>query len=177
MTTQLTIEEIAEIAQSFAVPVLLHFQHGTYNTGIERFHKILEKFPKVNFIGHAQTWWGNIDQNHDQPVMYPRGKVTPGGITDRFLSEYPNMYGDHSAGSGLNAYLRDEEHTRGFLQRHQDKLLFGSDCPDKDGQGARCLGAQIIAAIRRLAPNKSVERKILFQNANRLLKLQERVLK
>ena len=34
-------------------------------------------------------------------------------ITDRLLSDYPNMYGDMSAGSGLNALLRDEEHARG----------------------------------------------------------------
>ena len=32
--------------------------------GFERFHKMLEKYPKVTFIGHAQTWWGNIDKNH-----------------------------------------------------------------------------------------------------------------
>src|SRR5579884_2727347 len=51
------IEEIAQIAQDFGVPVLLHFQHNKYNKQIGRAHKILEKFPKVKFIGHAQTWW------------------------------------------------------------------------------------------------------------------------
>ena len=60
---------VAEVAQEFGVPVLLHFQHNTYNLGIENFHRTLEKFPKVNFIGHAQTWWGNIDKKHDQKVM------------------------------------------------------------------------------------------------------------
>ena len=50
------IEMVAEIAQEFRVPVLMHFQHETYNLRIERMHKTLEKFPKVNFIGHAQTW-------------------------------------------------------------------------------------------------------------------------
>ena len=72
---------VASIAEHHAVPVLMHFQHETYNLGFERFHKLLEKFPKVNFIGHAQTFWGNIDKNHLQPVMYPKGPVTPGGIT------------------------------------------------------------------------------------------------
>ncbi len=81
------IQRIAELAQEYDVPVLMHFEHGNYNTGIERFHSILEKFPKVNFIGHAQTWWGNIDKNHDQTVMYPKGKVTPSGISDRLLSD------------------------------------------------------------------------------------------
>ena len=91
------IERIAELAQEYDVPVLMHFEHGNYNTGIERFHKVLEKFPKVNFIGHAQTWWGNIDKNHKQEVMYPKGKVTPSGISDRLLSDYPNMFGDMSS--------------------------------------------------------------------------------
>ena len=164
-------ERIAEIAQEFDVPILMHFQHGTYNTGIERFHKILEKYPKVNFIGHAQTWWGNIDKHHDQPVMYPKGPVTAGGITDRLLSDYPNMYGDHSAGSGLNAMTRDEEHACGFIERHQNKLMFGSDCDDRIGHGPECQGAQILAALRRLAPSKAIERKILYENAKRVLKL------
>jgi predicted TIM-barrel fold metal-dependent hydrolase len=162
---------VAEIAQEFGVPVLLHFQYGRYNTGLEKFHRILEKFPKVNFIGHAQTWWANIDAKADQSVLYPKGPVTPGGITDRLLADYPNMFGDTSAGSGLNAFLRDEEFTRGFFDRHQDKLLFGSDCNDAVGEGEKCTGAGILAAIRRLAPNTAAERKILYENAKRVLKL------
>ncbi len=165
------MQQIAELAQAYGVPVLMHFQHETYNKGIERFYKMLAKYPKVNFIGHAQTWWGNIDKNHDQKVLYPMGKVTPGGITDRYLSDYPNMYCDMSAGSGLGALLRDEDHTRAFLERHQNKFLYGSDCTDTIGRGPGCQGAQTLAAIRRLAPSKAIERKILFENAKKLFKL------
>ena len=164
-------ERIARLAEEFSVPVLMHFQHGVYNLGIENFHKTLEKFPKVNFIGHAQTWWGNVDAKHEQKVLYPTGPVTPGGITDRLLSDYPNMFGDHSAGSGLNFLTRDAGHAAAFIDRHQDKLLFGSDCDDILGIGPGCTGAQIIANLRKLAPSKQVERKILFGNANRVLKL------
>lgn len=163
---------IAELAQEYNVPVLMHFQHNLYNTGIERFHTVLEKFPKVNFIGHAQTWWANIDADHKQEVLYPKTKVKSGGITDRLLSDYPNMFGDLSAGSGLNSLLRDEDHTRGFLDRHQSKLLYGSDCNDLVGHGNGCQGAQILAAIRRLAPDKAATRKILYENAVRVLRLQ-----
>ena len=132
---------------------------------------MLEKHPRVSFIGHAQTWWGNIDRNHDQTVMYPKTKVTPGGITDRLLSDYPNMYGDLSANSGLNALLRDEEHARQFLARHQEKLMYGSDCDDRAGAGAACSGAQCLAAIRRLAPGDDVVSKILRGNAMRVLRI------
>ena len=165
------IELVASIAQEFDVPVLLHFQHETYNLHFERFHKILEKFPKVNFIGHAQTWWGNIDKNHDQTVMYPKTPVTPGGISDRYLSDYENMYGDLSAGSGQNSMTRDEEQARSFIDRHQDKLLYGSDCNDSDGQGENCSGAGTLAIVRRLAPNETAIKKIFHDNAVRIMKL------
>jgi predicted TIM-barrel fold metal-dependent hydrolase len=165
------IDLVAAIAREHGVPVLMHFEHGNYNRGIDKFSRVLARHPQVNFIGHAQTWWGNIDRNHQQAEMYPKTPVTPGGITDRLLSDYPNMYGDMSAGSGLNSMLRDEEHARGFLKRHQDKLLFGSDCSDRNARGGDCLGTKILAAIGRLAPDKAVERKILFGNASKLLKI------
>jgi predicted TIM-barrel fold metal-dependent hydrolase len=166
------MQRIYELAHAYSVPVLLHWQFGMYNHGFERFHTMLERFPRVNFVGHAQTWWANIDRNHaDQTVLYPKGPVTPGGLTDRYLRDYPNMYGDLSAGSGLNALSRDEAFTRDFLARHQDKLLFGSDCNDQAGGGPKCQGAQTIAVIRRLAPDPHVARKLLYGNAKRLFRL------
>ena len=162
---------IYDIARQFSVPVLLHFQHDRYNTGIERFHKMLERYPTVDFIGHAQTWWGNIDRRHDQSVMYPEAPVDPGGITDRLLRDYPNVYGDLSARSGLNALLRDEDHARGFLDRHQDRLLWASDCNDVLGQGNGCIGSRSLATLSRLAPSPDALAKILSGNAIRLLRL------
>ncbi len=163
--------QVYDIAKEFGVPILMHFQQEMYNHGIERLHKILEKYPTVNFIGHAQTFWGNIDKKHDPKAMYPTGKVTRGGITDRLLSDYPNMYGDHSAGSGLNGLLRDEEHAVGFLERHQDKLMFGSDCYDTLGAGPSCRGANLRKALVHLSPNRRILRKILHGNAARLFKI------
>jgi len=165
------IDLVAEIADQHHVPLLLHFEHNAYNMGIENFAKVLARHPKVNFIGHAQTWWGNISKDHNPTDMYPKSPVVPGGITDRLLAEYPNVYGDMSAGSGLNSMLRDEEHARDFLKRHQNKLMFGSDCSDRKAGGPDCLGSKIIVAIRRLAPDKKAERKILYGNAVKLLKI------
>ena len=165
------LHRLAEVAKEFHVPILMHFMDAQYNTGIENFHQTLEKFPSVNFIGHAQTWWGNVDKNHDQKVLYPTGPVTRGGITDKLLSDYPNMFGDLSAGSGLNFLIRDEDHARWFLEKHQDKLMFGSDCNDILGRGPACQGANTIAALRRLASSKNVERRLLFENARRMFKI------
>jgi predicted TIM-barrel fold metal-dependent hydrolase len=166
------MQKIYQLAQAYNVPVLMHWQHNMYNYGFERFYKMLEKYPRVNFIGHAQTWWGNIDKKNIQSNLYPKGPVTLGGITDRYLSDYANMYGDLSAGSGLNALTRDEEHARLFLEKHQEKLVYGSDCEDSHGLASLgCTGALDISEIRRLAPSKKIERKLLYENAKRLFRL------
>lgn len=166
------MQKIYQLAQDYNVPVLMHWQYGRFNNGFDRFHTMLKKYPKVNFIGHAQTWWANIDRYNNQTILYPKGKVTAGGYTDRLLSDYSNMYGDLSAGSGLNALTRDEDHTRGFLNRHQDKLMFGSDCADADGlKPELCLGSQIIAAVRNLSATKEIERKLLYENAKKLFRI------
>lgn len=162
---------LAEVAREFDVPILLHFQDGVYNRHIERFARTLEKFPTVKFIGHAQAWWANIDQKHVPGTNYPRGLVTPGGLTDRYLSDYPNCHAEISAGSGNNAIVRDEDHYRGFIRRHADKLMYGSDCSESTGRAPVCFAARTLDAVRRLSPNKEVERKILYENARRLLKL------
>jgi predicted TIM-barrel fold metal-dependent hydrolase len=166
------MQRLYQLAQAYRVPVLMHWQVGTYNHGLAHFYKMLEKYPNVNFIGHAQTWWANIDKACDNNArnLYPTTKVTPGGISDKYLSDYPNMFGDLAAGSGEGALKRDPDHARDFIRRHQDKLLFGSDCTDYPGHG-RCIGAAQIAQVRSWAPNKAAERKILFENARKLFRI------
>ena len=166
------MQRIYALARDHRVPVLMHWQYKMYNYGFERFHRILEKYPEVNFLGHAQTWWANVDAKYrdDEKNLYPKGPVAPGGLTDRYLGDYPNMYGDLSAGSGLNALTRDESFTREFLVRHQDKLVFGSDCSDHEGSGEKCQGSQTIAAVRRLAATREIERKLLYANAKKLFR-------
>jgi len=91
-------------------------------------------------------------------------------LTDRYLSDYPNLIGDLSA-SGLNALTRDPDHARVFLERHQDQLVFGSDCSDNVGHGEICTGWQILQAIRQFSPSKAIERKLLYGNAKRTYRL------
>ena len=165
------MKRIYDLAKAYQVPVLIHIQHNRYNHGFERFHKVLEAYPSVNFIGHAQTWWGNIDKAHQQEELYPKTKVTQGGLTDRLLADYPNIYGDLSAGSGLNALTRDLEHAEGFLIRHQDKLVLGTDCNDEVDHGDTCSGSQAIAKIRELIPNKDTRSKLFSKNAQKIIRL------
>ena len=165
--------KIYDLARAYKVPVLLHFQHKTYNLGYERLYKVLEKYSDVNFIAHAQATWGNIDAKHDPSVNYPKGPVTPGGLTDKWLSNYPNFFADLSAGSGLNAFERDEEHGAAFMERHQDKLMYGSDCQDIEGvvSSGPCCGSKMIAMIHKLVKSDPAKAKILAGNAKRVIKL------
>ncbi len=41
----------------------------------------------------------------------------------------------------------------------------------RDGGGPNCLVAQIVATVRRLAANRQIERKLLYENAKRLFRL------
>ena len=166
------MQKLYKLAEAFNVPILMHWQHGRYNHGFDRFPAMLRKDPRTNFIGHAQTWWANIDKNQRDSAknMYPMGKVTAGGLTDRYLADFPNMYADLSAGSGYNAFKRNDE-SMSFIERHQDKLLYGSDCADAAGRGGSCSGAMQIAQMRAMSPSKAVERKVLYENAKKLFRL------
>jgi predicted TIM-barrel fold metal-dependent hydrolase len=99
-----------------------------YGGGIDAFERALGACPETLFIGHAPGFWAHIsnDDQFDQ-VSYPKGKVVPGGKIIHLFRQYPNLYADLSAGSGLNALQRDREFALDFLHEFQDRLLFGRD--------------------------------------------------
>ncbi|HEY7116183.1 MAG TPA: amidohydrolase family protein [Tepidisphaeraceae bacterium] len=164
---------IADVARDYDVPVLCHFQVGMYNHGFRRLWRVMDKYPTVKFIAHAQTTWTNVDADYadDPKNLYPKTPYKPGGVTDRYLRDYEHFYADISAGSGLNSLHRDPEHARAFLLMHQDKIFYGSDCNDHPGKPPICQGALTIAAIKWLAPSKGIARKILHDNAVRVLRV------
>lgn len=182
------MRRIYDLAAELGRPVLLHFQEfsdplsvGVFNTGIERLPNILRQYPRTTFIGHANSFWAHISADVPENVSYPDGPVRPGGLTDRMLGEFPNLYGDLSATSGRNALARSPEFSAAFLERHQDKLLFGSDCGCRDGKGAgqtnplplvagKCVARETLTALKQLA-SPEVFHKVVWLNAMRLLKL------
>jgi predicted TIM-barrel fold metal-dependent hydrolase len=183
------MRRVYELAGEVGLPVLLHFQEfsdpasvGTFNTGIERLPALLKQYPRTIFIGHANSFWAHISTDVPANVAYPTGDVKPGGLTDRMLTEFPNLYGDLSATSGCNALARSPVFSTDFLKRHQDKLLFGSDCGCRDGRGAgqtnpfplvagKCVARETLTALTKLTAPE-IFRKITSQNAIRLLKLE-----
>lgn len=181
------MKRLYALAAEVNVPVLIHFQEveytpggGGFNTGFSRLPAILKEFPKTTFIGHADFFWANISAETSVGVAYPTGKIKPGGLTDRMLSDYPNLYGDTSANSGRNAMTRDPDFTAGFLARHKDKLMFGSDCSCRDGRGTgqgstepalkgKCVARETLAALKRSASPEGF-RKITWENGVKLFK-------
>lgn len=173
------VEAILSLCDELNWPITMHFQDGPngYNQGLaDHLETYLKRYQRVRIIGHAQTWWANISADVPAPEsggLYPTGPVKPGGLLDRLLSQYPNLYADMSAGSGFNALSRDEDFTAGFIERHSNQLLFGSDCPCRDGQGGNfkgtCYATQLAAFLERIVDDSATLKKIFSENALRAL--------
>lgn len=181
------MRRIYDLAAETGVPVLMHFAdleqypgEGTWNSGIARFPAILKAYPKTTFIGHADGFWANISADPGT-TSYPTDRVKPGGLTDKMLADYPNLYADLSANSGRNSLARDPEFSKGFLVRHQNKLMFGCDCSCRDGRGTgqgskapliagKCVARETLAALKQLT-TPQIFRKIAFTNGVKLMKI------
>ena len=178
------MKRVYELAAELRVPVTIHFaDYGqfegdtAYNEGITRFAAVLEAYPRTTFIGHADAFWANISADVP-PTAYPTGPIKPGGISDKLLSNYSNLYADMSANSCRNALARDPGFIREFLNRHQNKLMFGSDCSCRDGRGTgqgsqqplikgKCVARETLGALKELAP-PVIFRKIVWENGAKL---------
>jgi predicted TIM-barrel fold metal-dependent hydrolase len=102
-----------------------------YGGGIDAFERAVRACLDTVFIGHAPGFWAHIsadDQYHQ--VFYPKGAIVPGGKVVEMLRQYPNLYADLSAGSGLNALQRDPAFAVDFVLEFQDRLLYARDCFD-----------------------------------------------
>lgn len=186
------LRRVYALAADLDVPVLVHFQEvphtpteGTFATGFKEFEAVLKAYPKTRFIGHADAFWANISADYNNESAYPSGKIKPGGITDKLLGDYANLFADLSANSGNNALSRDPEFTAGFLNRHQSKLIFGSDCACSDGKGAgisqagnpaasrlagKCVARETLTLLRStLSP--AAFRTVAWDNAHKVYRL------
>jgi uncharacterized protein len=184
---------IYAMAADLRVPILIHFQEvdhfpneGTWATGYAKtFESILKAYPKTTFIGHADAFWANVSADYHNEAAYPSGPIKRGGVTDKLLGDYPNLFGDLAANSGNNAMSRDAGFTTDFLKRHQDKLFFGSDCSCSDGRGGgvsqsnnpaasrlagKCVARETLALLKRTA-SAEVFQKLVWGNIHKLLKI------
>ncbi|MCE5237449.1 amidohydrolase [bacterium] len=129
--------------EQVGLPLLFHVasaNRGMYGLvdqlGLPKLEKVLQLFPKLQFIGHSMAFWSAISGDADEQnwMGYPTGPVTPGGALPRLLRTYDNLWCDISAGSGNNALTRDFDFGCSFMQEFQDRVLFGTDicqCPQR----------------------------------------------
>lgn len=113
----------------YDLPLLFHLDDKSMydEVGLPGLERMVAAYPDVDFIGHAPGWWAHIDPDVSQLGGYPDGEIRGDGRVDELLSTYDNMYADISASSGYNAITRDPEYGQQFLERHHEKLLFGTD--------------------------------------------------
>ncbi len=187
------LRRIYALAADLQVPILIHFQEvdhfpneGTWATGYAKtFQSVLQANLKTTFIGHADAFWANVSADYRNEAAYPTGPIKRGGVTDKWLGDYPNLFGDLAANSGNNALSRDPEFTADFLKRHQDKLLFGSDCSCSDGHGggvsqgnnpaaarmvAKCVARETLSLLKRTTAPAIFE-KLVWGNVHKLLRI------
>ncbi len=168
--------ELFRKAGELGCPVILHFdapylwdeaagkpayQKQWYGGTMENFERALRACPQTNFLGHAPGFWREISGDADRDSSgYPKGKVVPGGRLWGMFEKHANLYGDISAGSGLNALKRDPEHARKFLETFSDRLLYGRDTHNN-------LQVEFLDGLN--LSKKTLDR-IYFENAQRLIR-------
>jgi predicted TIM-barrel fold metal-dependent hydrolase len=140
--------------------------------GLPRLEATLARIPKLRFLGHSQCFWSEIsaDVTPETRGGYPSGPVTPGRVPE-LMRRYPNLCGDLSAGSGLNAISRDPAFGYRFLQEFQDRLFFGTDVL-RIGQEMPQVDF-LKSAVQRGAISKTAYEKITWENAARILGIGE----
>jgi predicted TIM-barrel fold metal-dependent hydrolase len=179
---------VYSLAAEMNVPVLIHFAdfpqfegEGVWNGGIARFPAVVKANPKTVFIGHGDAFWANTSAEVPNGVPYPTGKIKPGGVSVRMLSEFPNFYGDFSANSGRNFLARDPDFAAKFIERHRAKLMFGCDCSCRDGHGAgqaskqpliagKCVARETLTALKQMT-SPALFHQITWQNGTKLIKI------
>lgn len=137
------------------------YQGNWYGGAIDSLKRALDACPQTNFIGHAPGFWREISADADNDTsLYPTGKVIQEGKVTKLLREYPNLYADLSAGSGLKALSRDPEHAVQFMTEFSHRLLYARDY----------YGGELQAFLNTVKLPDDVRQRIMCDNALGLIK-------
>ena len=99
-----------------------------YGESMESLEASMQAVPDALIIGHGNGFWAAISGDGKHLTEHrPEGPIVPGGAVIRMMRQYPNLYADLSALSGLNALTRDRAFACEFLIEFQDRLLYGRD--------------------------------------------------
>ncbi|HNS32312.1 MAG TPA: amidohydrolase family protein [bacterium] len=162
------------------LPVLFHLYReigGFYglvdSPGLPRLERVLKECPETVFIGHAMAFWDEVSGYIDleRRHVYPVGSIKSPGRMQVLMKKYSNLYGDLSAGSGLNAITRDRDYGYKFIEEFQDRLLFGTDLCHQEPEIPGAIIGYFRDALDTGMISKAVYDKITEDNAKRILNL------
>lgn len=164
--------ELFHVAGEWGLPVVLHldvpyllkdgkrtYQPNWYGGTVDNLERALQACPETTFIGHAPGFWREISADADtDPAVYPRGPVVGRGRLYDLFDRYPNLFADLSAGSARYALERDPAHAVQFINRYNERLLFGRDY----------YGQDLYRFLGSLPLSQEVVEKVYHQNAEGL---------
>jgi len=114
---------------------------GLYDDpGLPQLECALQQFPNLKIFGHGPAFWSEIGKLHtiaeravymapdgNQFCNLPKGPIEEEGAVPKLFRKYPNLHGDLSDFTALNAIARDVDYGPRFLTEFQDRLYFGTD--------------------------------------------------
>ncbi len=142
------VQNLFKHAQAVGLPVTFDGSDqvggdfGLYDDpGLPQLEHTLQKFPELIMLGHGPLFWSEIGRletpaernfvfcpdGGSQVGRFPSGPIKEEGVVPKLFRRYPNLYGDLSDPTPVNALARDPDYGPKFLNEFQDRLLFGTD--------------------------------------------------
>ena len=181
------VQNLFRCAEIVGLPVIfdgsdqMTHDFGIYDDpGLPQLEHTLQRFPNLIIFGHGPVFWSEIARletpgergiiygfDHRQIVKLPSGPMKEEGVVPKLMRKYPNLYGDLSDGTPLNALARDVNYGAAFLEEFQDRLFFGTDIVSVK------MPVELPQFLEKLLSEKKISEqafnKIARDNAKRLL--------
>ena len=175
------IDNLFKHCAACEMPVTIHIAPGIDDyygivdeIGLPRLEKMLKKHPDLIILGHSQPFWAEMsaDLTEEWRNEFPTGKVKDGRVA-QLMREYGNLYCDLSANSGMNALKRDPEYAARFIEEFSDRLLYGTDICSPRNTHPFEFDAFLDEMLEKKYISEENYRKIVRENAIKLLKLED----
>ncbi len=141
------VQNLFHHAEQVGLPVVfdgsdqLEGDFGLYDDpGLPQLEHTLQRFPDLIMFGHGPVFWSEIARlqtpgergylfrlGGGQVGRLPTGPIDEEGVVPKLMRVYPNLYGDLSDGTPVNALARDPEYGPKFMTEFQDRLCYGTD--------------------------------------------------
>lgn len=144
------VQNLFKHAENVGLPVtcdgsdMVGGDFGLYDeVGMPQLEHTLQRFPKLQVIGHGWTFWAELGRletpaerkppfrpDGNQAFFAPSGKFKEEGVVATLLRRHQNLWGELS--DAATSLARDDEYGPKFLTEFQDRLMFGTDICHKD---------------------------------------------